>query len=424
MKLIYLVLDGAADRLADKVTSYEQARKPLLDLLAKAGKCGMMYTVGKGIAPESDGAVMSILGYDPHKEYTGRGPIEAVGAGLTLKEGYEVAFRANFATVDPATYRLIDRRVGRSLRTEEAKELAKALDGMELSKYGGYARVVATVGHRAVVVIGSRERKLSDNVENVDPAYRKVGKISVAVKGFKPYIRWCEPLDGSEEAKATAELVNEFIKKAIEILDKHPVNKEREARGELKANAILLRDAGGVIPKVELISKRYGLKFAAVAEMPVEIGIARILGMEVAKVPPPTEDKKSDYEIRVNATLNLLKKADVVYVHLKGPDEPGHDGNRGGKVKAIEDIDRYYVARILPLIDLDEVAILITSDHATPPTVGAHTDDPVPLALIAPNLEPDKTTKLTERECSAKGELRTIEHGWELLPKVLKLIKG
>ncbi len=423
MKLIYLVLDGAADRLADEVTSYELARKPLLDLLAKAGKCGMMYTVGKGIAPESDGAVMSILGYDPHKEYTGRGPIEAVGAGLTLREGYEVAFRANFATVDPATYKLIDRRVGRSLRTEEAKELAKALDGMELSKYGGYVRVVATVGHRAVVVIGSKERRLSDNVENVDPAYRKVGKISVAVKGFKPYIRWCEPLDGSEEAKVTAELVNEFIKKAIEILDKHPVNREREARGELKANAILLRDAGGAIPKVEPVSKRYGLKFAAVAEMPVEIGIARILGMEVAKVPPPTEDRKSDYEIRVKATLDLLKKADVVYVHLKGPDEPGHDGNREGKVKAIEDIDRYYVARILPLIDLNEVAILITSDHATPPTMRAHSDDPVPLALIAPGLEPDKTTKLTEKECSRKGELGTIEHGWELLPKILKLIK-
>ncbi len=423
MKLIYLVLDGAADRLADEVTSYELARKPLLDLLAKAGKCGMMYTVGKGIAPESDGAVMSILGYDPHKEYTGRGPIEAVGAGLTLREGYEVAFRANFATVDPATYKLIDRRVGRSLRTEEAKELAKALDGMELSKYGGYVRVVATVGHRAVVVIGSKERRLSDSVENVDPAYRKVGKISVAVKGFKPYIRWCEPLDGSEEAKVTAELVNEFIKKAIEILDKHPVNREREARGELKANAILLRDAGGAIPKVEPVSKRYGLKFAAVAEMPVEIGIARILGMEVAKVPPPTEDRKSDYEIRVKATLDLLKKADVVYVHLKGPDEPGHDGNREGKVKAIEDIDRYYVARILPLIDLNEVAILITSDHATPPTMRAHSDDPVPLALIAPGLEPDKTTKLTEKECSRKGELGTIEHGWELLPKILKLIK-
>ncbi len=419
MKLIYLVLDGAADRLADKVTSYELARKPLLDLLARAGECGMMYTIGKGIAPESDGAVMSILGYDPHKEYTGRGPIEAVGAGLTLREGYEVAFRANFATVDPNTYRVIDRRVGRSLRTEEAKELAKAVDGIDLGKYGGYAKVAATVGHRAVVIIGSRERRLSDNVENVDPAYRKVGKISVAVKGFKPYIRWCKPLDDSEEAKVTAELVNTFVKKAIEILDNHPVNRERAARGELKANAILLRDAGGAIPKVEPVRSKYGLSFGAVAEMPVEIGISRILGMDVAKVPPPTEDKRRDYEIRLNATLDLLRKNDVVYVHLKGPDEPGHDGDIKRKVKAIEEIDRYFVAKLLPLIDIRETAILITSDHATPPSVKAHTDDPVPLVLVAGGLRPDGTLKLTEKEC-VKGTLGVIEHGWELLPRLLK----
>ncbi len=422
VKLIYLVLDGAADRLGEKPTSYELARKPLLDLLARAGECGVMYTIGKGVAPESDGAVMSILGYDPHKEYTGRGPIEAVGAGLSIREGYEVAFRANFATVDPSTRKLIDRRVGRTLRTEEARELAKALDGMELSRYGGYVRVVATVGHRGVVVIGSRERRLSDNVENVDPAYRKKGKISVAVKGYKPYIRRCEPLDGSEEARITAELVNEFVEKAIRVLDEHPINREREARGELKANAILLRDAGASIPKVEPVTRRYGLKFAAVAEMPVEIGISRILGMDVAEVPPPTGDRERDYELRLKEVLNLLKNHDVVYVHLKGPDEPGHDGNVKGKVKAIEDIDRYFMAKLIPELDLMETSVLITSDHATPPSVRAHTDDPVPIVLVSSKVIPDEVLRLTEDECFSKGRMGLISHGWELLPLIIKKV--
>ncbi len=423
MKLVYLVLDGAADRLEDPTTSYELARKPFLDLLARSGVCGMMYTVGKGTAPESDGAVMSILGYDPHKEYTGRGPIEAVGAGLDLREGYEVAFRANFSTVDPSTYKIVDRRVGRSLSTEEAKELAKAIDGMELSKYGGYVKVAATVGHRAVVIVGSREKRLSDNVENVDPAYKKVGKISVAEKNYSPYIRWCTPLDDSEEAKVTAELVNEFVKKAIKILDEHPVNKAREAKGLLKANAILLRDAGGSLPKVRPIKEIFGKSFGAVAEMPVEIGIAKILGMKIAEVPPPSKDKAKDYADRLTATLDLLKQADVVYVHLKGPDEPGHDGDVARKVKAIEDIDKFYVKPLLESVSLDEVAILVTSDHATPPSMRTHTDDPVPVVLVGGNVVPDSALRLTEKECARKGSLGVIQHGWELLPKVFEILK-
>lgn len=423
MKLVYLVLDGAADRLDDPTTSYALARKPFLDLLARSGVCGMMYTVGKGTAPESDGAVMSILGYDPHKEYTGRGPIEAVGAGLDLEEGYEVAFRANFSTVDPSTYKIIDRRVGRSLSTEEAKELAKALDGMELSKYGGYVKVAATVGHRAVVIVGSRERRLSDNVENVDPAYRKVGKISVAEKTYSPYIRWCKPLDASEEAKVTAELVNEFVKKAIKILDEHPVNKARKAKGLLKANAILLRDAGGSLPKVKPIRELFGKSFGAVAEMPVEKGIAKILGMIIAEVPPPSPDKAKDYADRLSATLELLKQVDVVYVHLKGPDEPGHDGDVERKVKAIEYIDKFYVKPLLESVSLDEVVILVTSDHATPPSMRSHTDDPVPVVLVGGNVVPDSVLRFTEKECAKKGSLGIIQHGWELLPKVFEILK-
>ncbi len=423
VKLIYLVLDGVADRLVDEKTSLESAVKPGLDSIAKQGICGVMYTVGKGYAPESDVAVLSILGYEPEKYYTGRGPLEALGAGIKIREGYEVAFRANFATIDPETKKIIDRRVGRSLLTEEARELARAVDGLELGLYEGYARVKATIGHRAVVVIGSRRYMLSDNVDNTDPAYTRKGKISVAVKDYKPYLKKAVPLDDTVEAKRTAELANIFTERVIEILDDHPVNKKRAEKGLLKANLILLRDAGGKIPRLLPLRQLFGLEFASITEMPVEKGIAIAAGMKPLEVPPPTPDKKRDYEIRLEATLKALEQYDAVYVHLKGPDEPGHDGSIEKKIKAIEDIDKYYVQPLLEKIDLNETAILVTADHATPPTVKAHTDDPVPVILAYGKLEPDPVERFSEKECYEKGSLGVIEHGYQLLPLVIEKIK-
>ncbi|HIQ03873.1 MAG TPA: 2,3-bisphosphoglycerate-independent phosphoglycerate mutase [Desulfurococcales archaeon] len=422
-KLIYLVIDGAPDRLVDKPTSLEKAFKPGLDSLARKAKGGMVYTIAKGVAPESDAAVLSILGYDPYKDYTGRGPLEALGVGLKIREGYEVAFRANFATIDAKTLRIIDRRCGRDLTSEEARELAKAIDNLELEVYDGYARVIATVGHRAVVVIGSKSHKLSDNIENTDPAYKRHGKLSIAVKNYERKITKCKPLDTTIEAKITAELVNIFTKKVIEILETHPINNERAKKGKLKANAILLRDAGARLPKVENINTKFKRSFASIVEMPVERGIAVLLGMHDEKVPPPTKDKKADYELRLEKTLKLIDKYDVVYVHLKGPDEPAHDGKFEDKVKSIEQIDKYYVQPLINSIDLSKIAILVTSDHTTPWTLRTHTDDPVPFIVVAKNLEPDGLNRFTESECYSKGKLGIIEHGWLLLPKILKIIE-
>lgn len=416
-KLLYLVIDGVADSLSDQITTLEKAVKPGLDTIAKNGICGAMYTVGKGVAPESDEAVISILGYDPHEVYPGRGIIEALGAGLTIREGYEIAFRANFATIEPETKKLIDRRVGRSLETREAQELAKALDNIELGKYEGYARVKATIGHRAVVIIGSKSHRLSPMVSNNDPAYQRKGLLSIAVTKYEPYLKEVVPLEDSDEARITAELANIFIDKSIEILDKHPINNERREKGLLPANVLLLRDAGGEIPNVISLNKRYGCNVTVLAEMPVEIGIGRLLGAYTVKLEPPTGDPKYDYSLRLEKTFEALKNYDIVYVHLKGPDEPGHDGDFANKKKRIEDIDKYYVQ---PLIENkpDELAILVTGDHATPPSKRTHTDDPVPIALWIPNIEPDNVNKYTEREC-IKGELGIYEHGWLLLPDII-----
>ena len=419
MKMLFLVLDGAADRPDDKGnTPLSLARKPNLDSIAVKGALGYHYPLGRGRAPESDAAVLSILGYDPDKYYTGRGPLEALGVGYMIREGQEVAFRANFATVDPGTLTIIDRRVGRSLQSWEAHELAKALDGMELGGGLGYARVIATIGHRAVVIIGVKSGRLSGNVSNNDPAYVRVGKVSVAVANPGRRLEDVKPLDKSPEAELTARLANEFVMKAIDILKDHPVNKARVSKGLLPANVILIRDAGDSLPRVRPINEIYGLRFGAVAEMPVERGIARALGMDVEEVKLYEGDKSTILNERFEATLRLLNRVDVAYVHLKGPDEPGHDGDLKGKVKAIEDIDQYYVSRVVK--ELSGEAILVTSDHATPWSMKAHSDDPVPVLVRGGGVRADGLT--FSEVNAAKGSLGAFEYGWLMLGRVLSLI--
>jgi 2,3-bisphosphoglycerate-independent phosphoglycerate mutase len=420
MKLLFLVLDGAADRPNERgETPLSMAKKPNLDSLSVKGALGFHYPLGVGRAPESDAAVLSILGYDPDKYYTGRGPLEALGVGYSIREGVEVAFRANFATIDPESRVIIDRRVGRSLESWEAKELAKAVDGMELGGGLGYARVIATIGHRAVVVIGVKSGRLSGDVTNNDPAYARVGKVSVAVPNPDKMLAQVRPLNPQDEAASlTARLANEFVDKAINILKDHPINRERAGKGKLQANVILIRDAGDSLPKVTPINQLYGLKFGAVAEMPVERGIARALGMDVEEVKLYDAPKDEVLGERFEATMKLLDRVDVAYVHLKGPDEPGHDGDLNGKIKAIEDIDAYYVAKLVRE-NWDE-SLLVTSDHATPWILKAHSDDPVPIMLKSSRVKADGLT-LSEVN-AAKGSLGKFEYGWLIMRRVREMV--
>ncbi len=419
MKLLFLVLDGAADRMNGE-TPLEKAEAEGLKELAKHARCGLQYTVGRGIAPESDVAVLSILGYNPHEGYTGRGPLEALGVGVQLKEGEEVVFRGNFATVDPESLRLIDRRCGRDLSSEEAERLAETLNGSELNSPEGYFKVYPTAGYRNIVVFGSK-LGLSDRVSSTDPAYIQVDRISMAQRSYEAKVKECMPLDGTEEASRTARLVNAFTKEAVRMLDQHPVNLERARRGKLKANCIILRQAGGSLPKVKPINDLYGLRFGSITEMPIEKGIARLLGMKAAECRPIPEDPARDLAIKLDAVDELLKSVDVIYVHLKGPDIPGHDGNFEKKVEAIETIDRFFVRKVLERHSLDELSFLVTSDHATPWRLKAHSDDPVPFMVASNRVKPDGIEKFCERECM-KGSLGVLEHGWLLLPKVIRLL--
>lgn len=423
LKTAIIVIDGMGDSLKYRPTSLELAVKPAMDSLARKSIAGCFYPIDSETPPESDAAVFSLLGYDPRRISVGRGLLEALGVGIKIREGYEVAFRANFATIEPASKRIVDRRVGRSLTSEEAQKLAQSIDQMELGIYGGYARVVASIGHRAVVVIGSRERVLSAEVSNTDPAYAREGKLSIALRSFKPFVESCRALDSSEAARITCELVNRFTDRAVTILENHPVNVQRAAKGLPKANVLLLRDAENQYPFIEPISSLYKKKFGIVAEMPVEKGIGAVLGMDVASVSPPTGDFQRDYSERLEASLRLLERNDAIYVHLKGPDEPGHDGEKTRKIELIEAIDRYFIQPLTEHVDLSETALIITSDHATPPELRAHSSDPVPVIVAYSGLKRvDGLERFAEYECCSKGTLGVIANGFNVLKKIFAIL--
>ncbi len=425
MKLIYVAIDGMGDlpiKALGNKTPLEAAETPNMDALAANGQIGLMYSVKKGIAPESDVAVISLLGYDPFKYSTGRGVIEAAGAGLDMKDG-DLALRCNFATLGQGR-KIIDRRVARSLTTEEATELSKAAnEQVKLESYPSSFEFRNTLGHRAVLLIKSKNKPLSSNITNSDPAYIIVNGLGVAQAKVDMVLKTCEPTDKTEAAKVSAALVNEFIDKTHKLWENHPINLKRAAEGKLKANVVLTRDAGHLLPKFFDINKRYHVNFAALADMQAERGIAQLAGMDSKLLPPPSGNLQKDCEVRVKTLLDVLPSHDCFYIHLKGPDEPGHDGNCTLKTQIISAIDKYFFGPLLKQISLKDTVICITADHATPCGLKVHSDTPVPLLISGDKLDYGKKIKFCEKEC-AKGSLGTIDRGCELMPKLMELIKN
>jgi 2,3-bisphosphoglycerate-independent phosphoglycerate mutase len=369
-----------------------------------------MYTVGEGIAPESDAGVFSLLGYDPLETHLSRGVVEALGASVEFHNG-DLALRAGFATVTGD--KLVDRRAGRNLSTPEARELGAALSKELRLKSSPRFVFKPTVGHRAVVVFRPDGHRFSSNVSNFDPAYVRKGNISLAQPGVKEYdIPRCEPLDGSDEAAVTAALVNEFGFKARKILDDHPVNEARRKKGMVPANFVLMRDAGTSKPHVEEFRAKWSLDPLMIADLPAELGIGRLLGMNVRELEPGRG--LDDYRKRAELVLDSIARFGFVYVHLKGPDEPGHDGLFDLKKERIEEIDKGFFSVLAKSPLLKEMVVAVTCDHSTPVEDKGHSGDPVPVLVFGGKTRPDGSARFTEKD-AAKGSLGTLGQGRMLL---------
>jgi len=381
-----VVLDGLGDRphpATEQKSPVEAAATPNLDRLAALGALGNVTVIGPGVAPESDAGVFALLGYDPVHDSPGRGVLEALGVEIPLAAG-DVALRLNFATID-GDGTVLDARVGRSLGTSEARELARGLtDANLLATEEIRAEVRATVGHRGVLWLHpTGGGPLSPEVSNSDPFYEKVGGMGQARRPVSPKLLEVTPTDTTPEAARTARAINLFLARTRDVLAGHRINARRALSGKKVANGLLLRNAGSLPgTPCQTFEAKYGIRGAALTEMPVERGIARVLGLEDRYVGPMGPDRDAGYQERAATTKELLARFPFVYVHLKGPDEPGHDGNAPLKREIIEAIDRSFFGPFIEGLDLTRVRIAVSADHATPCIVKGHSDDPVPLLLV------------------------------------------
>jgi len=416
-----VLLDGVGDLphpdLSGK-TPLDAAVTPNLDLLAKNGTMGEVISVGIGIAPESDIAVFNMLGYKfQHSDYVGRGVIEAIGVGIDFKNG-DLALRGNFATLNDDGV-IIDRRAGRRIEKEDANLIAKEIEEqIQFSQPDSSVVVAPTIDHRITVRLRTEGEQLSSKISNTDPAYVRVEGMGIAkaVTDFMK-IEKCLPLDESANAKLTAKLVNEFTEQSLLIMRKSDVNKKRKEQEKKLLNGILLRDAGNCYPDVTPINELYSMNFSCIVDMPVELGISQVLKMKAFEA-----GELTNYEEKARVAAKAMETQNAIYVHLKGPDEFGHDGDAIGKMKNIEEIDRRFFGTLLDNIDTNQITVVISADHSTPCINKGHSDDPVPILVSGNSIKDDGTVRVTETEAK-KGSIGLIE-GAQVVKTALNLIKS
>ena len=419
--MIYVLLDGVGDLPhpdLDGKTPLEAANTPTIDKIASNGAIGEVISVGKGIAPESDIAVFNMLGYKfDHADYAGRGVIEAIGIGIDFKNG-DLALRGNFSTLDENGV-IIDRRAGRHIEKDDALGVAKEIEEkIEFSIPGTSVVVSPTIGHRVTVRIRNNSQKLSSKIGNTDPAYSNIGGMGVAKSvGDDLEVEKCIPLEETEDAKTTAEIVNQFSEKSIKILKDSIINEKRREEKKKELSCILLRDAGNKYPDVITINEKYSMNFSCIVDMPVELGISEVLKMKAFEAGGLT-----DYEEKARVAAKAMETQNAIYVHLKGPDEFGHDGDAIGKMKNIEEIDQRFFKTLVENIDSSKVAIVISADHSTPCINKGHSDDPVPVLVSGDFIKKDGTTRMTEAQAK-KGSIGLLQ-GAEVVTKSLELIKS
>lgn len=381
---VLVVVDGMGDRPIGSLggeTPLEAAETPNLDGMAREGVTGLVDVVRPGVPPGSDTAHIALLGFDPYGDYTGRGALEALGAGLDVEPG-DVAFRGNFATVRDGVVE--ERRAGRDV--PEGDELAELLDGVSPDGFPGVeARVRHTTQHRCAVVL--RGDEFSRHVGDVDP-HEPGARVKESV-----------PLDGSGEAGYTAEVVNAAENKFHSILSDSGLNEEREERGDPPANHLLLRGAG-VVPELEGFRERFGVGGMFVAPVALYRGAAVAAGLEPVELPDGIEamGDVEQVEAEAEAALGAADEA-FLFVHVKGTDNASHDGEPREKIDVIEAVDDM-VGR---LSEAHDGHVTVTADHSSPCEARSHSGDPVPLLVHGPNVRTDSSESFGERSCGRGG---------------------
>ena len=400
MKYVVVLCDGMADypvpALGGK-TPMMVAKKPHIDALAAKAEVGLVRTVAPGLKPGSDVANMSVLGFDPHRFYTGRSPLEAASIGIDMKDS-DVSLRTNLVTLsdkgEPFADKVIEDYCADDISTEEARQLIEAVQaafgGGEYDFYTGVSYRHCLIWHGGTTELG-----------NMTPPHDITGKV------IGPHLSTAE----------TARPLLEMMEKSFDLLKDHPVNKARVAAGPRPANCIWLWGEGKR-PALQPFEALYGIKGGMVSAVDLLKGIANCAGMEVAEVPGATGYIDTDFEGKAKAALDLLTRNDLVYVHFEAPDECGHRNEPENKVKAIEMID----SRVLPILEegleqYEDYKILLLPDHPTPIVTRTHASDPVPYLLYQKSAPKTGVDNINEETAKATGIY--MENGPAMMPHFL-----
>ncbi|MBU0568102.1 2,3-bisphosphoglycerate-independent phosphoglycerate mutase [bacterium] len=380
-KIILLVIDGLGGLPVDGQTELEKAATPNLDALAAKSVCGLSDPISPGITPGSGPAHLALFGYDPLSYKIGRGVLDTLGISFKL-EGIDIAARGNFCTADKQGI-ITDRRAGR-ISTEENEKICQFLSGIQIDGVEIFVKPVKE--HRCAVIF--RGEGLYGDVADTDS--QKVGLKPLPAKALTP------------DSEKTARIANKFIDQAKERLkNSHP------------ANMIVLRGFDKFSP-IPTFGQIYKLTPAAIATYPMYKGLARLVGMEILEAGQSIEEE-------IRCLKENWPKFDFFYLHIKGTDSRGEDGDFEGKVKVIEELDGY----IPEILDLSPDVIVVTADHSTPAKMASHSWHPVPLLLYSDWVRKDRTSSFGETECilGALGRLKATD----VLPLALanagKLIK-
>jgi 2,3-bisphosphoglycerate-independent phosphoglycerate mutase len=397
MKYIVLVGDGMVDRPLEELgrkTPLEVAKIPNMNFIAEKGRVGLTNMIPSRMAPASDVANLSILGYNPRKYYTGRGPLEAANIGIDVKDD-EVAFRCNLVTVSGE--RLVDYSAGH-ISSEEANslinELNKKISTEDIRFYAG-------MSYRHLVIFRSKDKDGLTGLKKVKctPPHDITGK---KIKRYLP------------KKGMYADIVKELMDQSKGVIAGHEVNRVRIDLKENPANMIWLWGQG-VRPFMPGFSELYKVEGSIISAVDLIKGIGKTIGLRVIDVPGATGYYDTNYLGKAEYALDSLKDRDFVFVHVEAPDEAGHNGDLKEKIASIEKFDKFVVGTVLERFrsSNEEFRILVLSDHATPLSIRTHSRDYVCFAMYGTDIEPDEIMYFNEKE--ARSSKFRINKGHELM---------
>ncbi len=399
MKYIIFLADGAADfsvpELGNK-TPLQAANKPAIDRIARLGRCGSFVTVDEDMPPGSEVANLTVLGYNAHECYQGRGVIEAASMGVKLNDT-DIAMRCNLICVADGC---IKNHSADHISTDEAGRLIRHVD-----RYlgGDDARFFAGISYRHLLVLdhGSTDFQCFPPHDHVG---EKVDDLMIVPK--------------SDAAKPTVARLNDMIRSSWELLPQHAVNQARVRAGKDPANSIWFWSQGRK-PKMKTFKEQYGITGAVISAVDLIKGLGVYAGLDVIDVPGATGLIDTNYEGKADACLRALETHDFVFVHVEATDEAGHARDVKQKILGIEYLDSRLVARVMKGIEESEIeaTVAVLPDHMTPVAKGNHVHGPVPVAVLTPGVTPDSVQTYDEAAC-ALGSLGRL-HGDQFIRTVL-----